>query len=398
MAGKIGGPPTVQFVCRADFQFRHPAQHVEQHQSQRVRAAQPGGVARGHRVEPAATPRSFSDGAVFVAFSAYFLARGVVLLGGERSAADPGVVRFDNPDHLVDVSPRHSRAGRRAHARAVAAGDEGERAVVDVQQRALRALEQHAAVGLDRVEQEGRRVGHVWRQPLGVGVILVEYLLGVEPDVGRKGGEHFVLRAYDPLDPPTEVGPIHVAGAHGQRAADLVAVARTDAAQRGADRFVAALPVQQAVLLEVPGEDHVCPIADDQVVGHLHAEFCERVDFFEQRGGVQHHAGGDDAPHFGAENAAGYQREFIGPAVADDGVSGIGPTLVADHDFVSLGQQVDDFPLRLVAPLQTNHASNRHRKALDGLLAEISKRTNLSRVSGRGQVPLECRPVMVAAL
>ena len=47
-------------------------------------------------------------------------------------------------------------------------------------------------------------------------------------------------------------------------------------------------------------------------------------------------------------------------------MSGVGPALVADDDFMPFGQQVDDLALGLVAPLQTDHASNRHRKALDG--------------------------------
>ena len=41
--------------------------------------------------------------------------------------------------------------------------------------------------------------------------------------------------------------------------------------------------------------------------------------------------------------------------------SGVGPALVADHDVVLLGQQVDDLPLGLVAPLQSDDTRCRHR-------------------------------------
>ena len=83
--------------------------------------------------------------------------------------------------------------------------------MVDVEQRALSALEQYEAVGLDGVEQESCGIGYMRRQPLGEGVVAVEYLLGVQLHVIGQGGEDFVFRADDPLDSRTEVGPVHVA-------------------------------------------------------------------------------------------------------------------------------------------------------------------------------------------
>ena len=95
--------------------------------------------------------------------------------------------------------------------------------------------------------------------------------------------------------------------------------------------------LQQPVLLDVPGEDHVSAVADDQIPGDLHAEAPQAVDLVEQAGRIEHHAGGDDALHVGAEDAAGDQGELEGPAVADDGMPGVGPALIADHDVVLLG-------------------------------------------------------------
>ena len=91
----------------------------------------------------------------------------------------------------------------------------------------------------------------------------------------------------------------------------------------------------------------------------------QAVDLAQQAGGIQHHAGGDDALHLGPEDAAGHQRELEGLAVADDGMAGVGPALVADDDIVLFGQQVDDLAFGLVAPLKSDHASHWHRKALD---------------------------------
>ena len=286
VAGKIGGPLAVQFVGGANLQFRQLAQNVQQHHRQHVDAAEAGGIAGGHGVEPAAAPGPPRDRAVLVPPAADVLARLVVLLGGERSAADPRGIGLDDADDLGDVSTGHARAGRNAHARAVAAGDEGEGAVVDVQQRALGALEEHPLVGLDRVEQIGRGVGHVRAEPLGIAAILVENLLRIEPIAARaEAVEDFVLRLGDQLDPAAEIRAVHVAQPDGQRAAHLVAVAGSDAAHGGADRLAAGtLLVQQPIFLDVPGEDHVRPIAQDQVPIHLDAAADESVDLGQQGG------------------------------------------------------------------------------------------------------------------
>ena len=99
-------------------------------------------VAEGDRVEPAAAARAAGDRAVFVAAVAQVLAELVVELGGKRPAADARRIGLHHADDVVDVPHRHAGAAGDADARAVAAGDERIRAVVDVEQRALRAFEQ----------------------------------------------------------------------------------------------------------------------------------------------------------------------------------------------------------------------------------------------------------------
>ena len=175
--------------------------------------------------------------------------------------------------------------------------------------------------------------------------------------------EDFVLRLGDQLDPVAEIRTVHVAQPDGQRAAHLVAVAGSDAAHGGADRLAAGtLLVQEPIFLDVPGEDHVRPIAQDQVRIHLDAAAYESVDLGQQGGGIQHHAAGDHALDLGPEDAAGHQRELEGLAPADHGMPGVGAALVADHDIVPFGQEVDDLAFGLVAPLQADYASSRHRE------------------------------------
>ena len=88
-----------------------------------------------------------------------------------------------------------------------------------------------------------------------------------------------------------------------------------------------------------------------------------RVDFLQQAGRIEDHAGGHHALDLGAEDAAGDQRQFEGLAAGDDGMAGVGPALVADDDIVLLGEQIDDLALGLVAPLQSDHTRGRHRNA-----------------------------------
>ena len=60
------------------------------------------------------------------------------------------------------------------------------------------------------------------------------------------------------------------------------------------------------------------------------------------------------------QDSRGQQTEFIGATIKADGVSGIVSTLIADDDLMTFGQDIDDFALGFVAPLQTNHGSCRH--------------------------------------
>jgi hypothetical protein len=68
----------------------------------------------------------------------------VVLLGRERPLADPRRVGLADAEHIADRARAHAGAGRRLRRHGVGRGDVGIGAVVDVEQRALRALEQDA--------------------------------------------------------------------------------------------------------------------------------------------------------------------------------------------------------------------------------------------------------------
>ncbi len=164
VAGEARRLLAVDVVGGADLQLVEAAQHVEQHDGDRIDAAEPAGVAHGDDIEPAAAARAASDGAVFVAAVAQVLAGGVVLLGGERAAADAGRIGLHDADDAIDVAGRHAGAAGNADAGAVAAGDERIRAVIDVEQRALGAFEQQSLAGFCGREQQLGRVANVGPQ------------------------------------------------------------------------------------------------------------------------------------------------------------------------------------------------------------------------------------------
>src|SRR6185503_14166755 len=108
-----------------------------------VDARQPGRVADGDGVEPAAAAGSAGGGPVLAAEVADFLADVVIELRGEGSAADARAIGLGDADDFVDPAAGHAGAAGNTDARGIAAGDIGKCAVVDVEKRALSPFEQH---------------------------------------------------------------------------------------------------------------------------------------------------------------------------------------------------------------------------------------------------------------
>src|SRR4051812_29203711 len=129
-----------------------------------------------------------------------------------------------------------------------------------------------------------RRIGHIWLQPLRVAGVLLENCIGVERLLlASQADEQFVFCRYDVLHPGVKIGAIHVAEPDGVRAANLVAIAGPDAAERRADVFAAGRLVKQFVLGQMPWKDDVGPVAKQQIPANLDALRRERLDLFEYR-------------------------------------------------------------------------------------------------------------------
>ena len=60
------------------------------------------------------------------------------------------------------------------------------------------------------------------------------------------------------------------------------------------------------------------------------------------------------------ENTSGEQGELEGFSVLDDGVAGVSAAVEADDKVVLIGEEIDDLPFGLVAPLQADDTSAGH--------------------------------------
>ena len=131
-------------VAHADRQLGEGGEDVELRQRERRDAVQAHRVAQPDEVEPAAAALAARDGAELAAELAHPVLVGPFDLGRERPLADAGHVRLRDADDRVDPRRADSDPDGSAAGDGGRRGDERIRAVVDVEQRPVRPLEQDA--------------------------------------------------------------------------------------------------------------------------------------------------------------------------------------------------------------------------------------------------------------
>ena len=250
----------------------------------------------------------------------------------------------------LTAAPRRDRARRR---------DERVRAVIEVEQRPLCALEQHSALVAQRTVDEQRRVGDVRREPLGVGerprhdllhVERVDAVHALEPDVLLARGE------LDLLAQDLRVEQVLHPDPDPRR---LVRVGRPDASPRRPDLETAEPALTRPVERDVPRHDQVRVARDeDEPVGPAAASL-ELVELRDEHVRVDDAARADRARD-AADDPGRDRADLEGLAVDDDRVARVRATLVAADEVGLLGEQVDDLALPLVAPLRADDHGRGH--------------------------------------
>src|SRR5690606_26385353 len=138
-------------VADAHLQRRHAVEDVELGDAQPTDAVDRHGTLERDDVDTATAARATGGGAVFLAPVADALPDFVMQLGRERATTDAGGIGLGDAEHVVDRVRADTGAGQRAADGGVGAGDVGIGAVVDVEQRTLRAFVQHALTLLAQV-------------------------------------------------------------------------------------------------------------------------------------------------------------------------------------------------------------------------------------------------------
>ena len=108
------------------------------------------------------------------------------------------------------------------------------------------------------------------------------------------------------------------------------------------------------------GQDQVRPTGDPQVGPWVHARCDQLVDFAFENDGVDHHAVAHEVQRVGAEDTGGDGVEDVLLAVEDERVPGVGTALEAGDDVILWRQNVHDFPLPFIAPLEAEQNINFH--------------------------------------
>src|SRR5512147_2042517 len=98
----------------------------------------------------------------------------------------------------------------------------------------------------------------------------------------------------------------------------------------------------------------------DKQFRHANALRLKILDLFDQHRGINHHAVANHIHCAGIENTRRHDMQLERAALVDDRMAGIIPTAIADHQPRTLGQQIDNMTLALVAPLGTNYCDDWH--------------------------------------
>ena len=297
-------------------------------------------------------PRPAGDRAEFVAAFGEPLADVVGELGGEGTGADARRVSLHDAEHVVDHARADAGPGAGGTGDAVRARHVRVRAVIDVEQRALRAFEQQRLAARACTLDRGRHVPDHRRDRLA----LRECLVARPREVDRLRlvvvDEHEIVQVEQALELLGEARGLEQV-LHAQRAPrDLVLVRGADAAagradlQRRAERGLARL-----VERDVDRQHERARRRDDEARAHVDARLLELADLLHERRRRQHDAVADQDRHALAQHARRDEAQDRLASADDERVPGVVAALEAHDTLRALGQPVDDLALAFVAPL-----------------------------------------------
>ena len=356
VVGHFGGRHAVFGVGGADLDGVEAVEHIALHHDEVRDAVYHNGVLEGHEVNPTAAAVAARDGTKFVANAANLLARLVEEFHGEGARANARAVCLEDAEDVADGVGRHAETRADASARGRGGGDEGVRAVVDVEQRALCAFGQNglalAQIAVDFVLRVAQlEFLHILDalHPLALLVCdVVVRKVEVAQDLLVAGLEGCVLGV-----------EIVENIAHAQAdACCLVAIRRADALARSANLGLSLGGLVGAVEHAVGGQDEVGAAADVQAVGELVARSLQFARFGHEEVGRNDAAVADNIDFAFVEDTRGNRTEHKFLALKDNGVASVGAAGEACHYVVSGREEIHYFTLAFVAEDDTEECIN----------------------------------------
>ena len=352
IAGHVVHLLALQAVPRAHGDRLERVQHVQFGHGEMRESIDADRIAYHHGIEPPAPARSTGGRAELRAHRTQALGQRLLRFRGQRAVTDTCGVRLHHAEHGIDHGRADARANGGATRRRVRRRDERIGAVIHVEQRPLRSLEEHALPRPEGIPRDPPGIGneraHTWCQGVQEGHVLVlrGTLLGLEH------GEHAV-GAGDPLmqevAQPFAVPQIPHPDA---TPAVLVFVCRADPPPRRTDALVFLRRTLDELVI---GQHQMRAIRNLQAAINRDTAGVQLVHLCQQRLGVEHDAVPDQAAGSLVQDSRRDLMEDELVLALDDRVAGVRTALVSDHQVGLLGQHVHDLPLALVTPLGADY-------------------------------------------
>ncbi len=269
---------------------------------------------------------------------------------GNGPDADAGRVGLRDPPDVGDVAWADARADAGRARDRVRGGDEGIGAVVEVEEDALRPLEEDLLAGVQRVPAELCGVGDVRLQAVAVGHVLLGHRVQIERRVLGVRAQHLPLRLHRGHDLLAQDLLVEQVLDADPKARCLVRVTGSDATSRSADLEAAELRFACRVEIHVVGHDQMRVGADPQVADG-DALALQPLELVDQDLRVDDDAVADDARRPRVQDAGRDQVQLELLGAANDRVAGVVAALEAHDEVGLLGEQVGDLSLSFIAPL-----------------------------------------------
>ena len=232
--------------------------------------------------------------------------------------------------------------------------------MVDVEQRALRALEQHGLAVVECDVEQHAGIGDAVLETLRLREQVLQHLLGDQRLAVVDLDQHLVLEFQCGFDLLGKRRLVEHIGDTNPDAGDLVLVARADAAAGGADLLAARVPLDHLVHGDVVRHQQVRVGGDQQPLG-VDAAILEALQLVEQHAGVDHHAVADHVGDAWREDARRdeVKREVLARR-QHHGMAGVVAALIPHDPLDAAPEQIGGLTLALVAPLGADEHDCRH--------------------------------------